>query len=201
MTEPPGSGSSGLLLWRAFPFNPEARAGEPYSVRSVAPAHRQTGGRFDLGTVPVLYLGESPAHAVAEVLRRFSGRALSPALFGTSRFPLALVSVRVSLAVTSRLIDLTDPRVLADLGVRPDTLALPEAGRAQTQAVSRQIYRLGAPGFRWWSAIHGGWHSTILYVDRVPLDSLDFGEPEVIDVHHRAVAEAAPYLFLNAPGG
>ena len=74
--DPPASGS--LRLWRVFPFDPLAAEGEPYSVRSAAPAHRQTGGRFDLGPSPVLYLAETPAPAVGEVLRRFSGRVLSP---------------------------------------------------------------------------------------------------------------------------
>jgi len=151
--EPPASGS--LHLWRVFPYDRGAREGEPYSVRSVAPAHRQTGGRFDLGTHPVLYLAETPAHAVAEVLRRFSGRALTPLLLHHSHHPLALVGAELSAELSSGLVDLTDPATLVRLGVRPDTLALPASGRTQTQAVSRQIHEAGAPGFRWWSALPG----------------------------------------------
>jgi hypothetical protein len=200
VTEPPEGGSPDLFLWRAFPFDEAALDGEPYSLRSVAPAHRQTGGRFDLGTTPVLYLGESPAHAVAEVLRRFSGRALSPALLRHSRHPLALVRVGVPAPVAARLVDLADPATLVRVGVRPDTLALPESGRVQTQAVSRRIFESGAPGFRWWSALHGGWHSTVLFVERVPLATLTFGEPEIVDMGHPAVLEAAPYLYLEIPG-
>jgi hypothetical protein len=197
VTEPPERDSAGLVLWRAFPFNEAAADGEPYSIRSVAPAHLQTGGRFDLGTTSVLYLGETPAHAVAEVLRRFSGRALVPALLRHSRHPLALVAVTVPADVARRLVDLAVPQMLARLGIRPDTLALPESGRTQTQAISRGIYESGAAGFRWWSAIHGGWHSTVLFVERVPLHVLDFGAPELLSIDHPAVIEAAPYLYLQ----
>lgn len=200
MTELPESGSPDLVLWRVFPFDEGAADGEPYSVRSVAPAHRQTGGRFDLGTTPVLYLGESPAHAVAEVLRRFSGRVLAPALLRQSRHPLALVRVGVPAPVATRLVDLADPATLVRLGVRPDTLALPESSRAQTQAVSRRIFESGAPGFRWWSALHGGWHSTVLFVERVPLETLAFGRPEMVGMDHPAVLEAVPYLYMEIPG-
>lgn len=193
--EPPASGS--LRLWRVFPFNHLAAEGEPYSVRSVAPAHRQTGGRFDLGTSPVLYLAETPAHAAAEVLRRFSGRALIPLLLHHSHHPLALVSAELPASVAAALVDLTNPETLVQLGIRPDSLALPESGRARTQALARQIYERGAPGFRWWSALHGGWHSTVLFVDRVPLTSITFGEAELLTVEHPAVLEAAPYLYLQ----
>ena len=192
----PGSAAD-LVLWRVFPFDAEAADGAPYSVRSVAPAHRQTGGRFDLGTSPVLYLGESPAHALSEVLRRFSGATLTPALLRHSRHPLALVRVGVPAPIAAVLVDLADPAALVRLGVRPDTLALPESGRALTQAVSRRVHESGAPGFRWWSALHGGWHSTILFVDRVALSDLAFGEPEILTIDHPAVTEAAPYLFLQ----
>jgi RES domain-containing protein len=194
---PPSRGTPGLHLWRVFPYDASARDGDSYSVRSVAPAHRQTGGRFDLGIAPVLYLAESPFHAVAEVLRRFSGRALDAELLQSTVHPLALVAVHVPSSIAARLVDLADPEVLVRFGIRPDTLALPEASRAQTQAVSRRIYDAGLAGFRWWSAIHGGWHSTVLFVDRAPLGSLGFGQPEVLAIDHPAVVGAAPYLYLR----
>jgi hypothetical protein len=108
--------------------------------------------------------------------------------------------VGVPAPVAARLVDLADPATLVRVRVRPDTLALPESDRAQTQAVSRQIFESGAPGFRWWSALHGGWHSTVLFVERVPLPMLTFGEPEIVGIEHPAVMEAAPYLYLEIPG-
>ena len=197
---PEESRSEGLTLWRVFPFDASARDGEPYSVRSVAPGHRQTGGRFDLGTASVLYLAETPAHGVAEVLRRFTGSVLSPALLRLGRHPLALVQVVVPPEIAAGIVDLGDPRVLVRFGIRPDTLALPESGRRQTQEISRRLHAAGVRGFRWWSAIHGGWHSTILFVDRTPVSALRFGEPEPLTIDHPAVLEAAAFLFLKQPG-
>lgn len=200
MSGGPVASPSRLVLWRVFPFDRTAADGTPYSVHSVAPGHKQTGGRFDLGRESVLYLAETPAHAVAEVLRRFTGSPLTPALLRLSRYPLALVEVGLPSGLADRLVDLSDPEVLARLGIRPDTLALPASERRRTQEVARALHSRGFPGFRWWSAIHGGWHSTILFVDRVPLDTLEFGRPEILTVDHPAVHEAAGHLFLRDPG-
>jgi hypothetical protein len=63
-------------FWRVFPWDPAAPDGAPFSARYVPPAGEQTGGRFDPGTVPVLYLAESLEHALAEVLRRYTGKPL-----------------------------------------------------------------------------------------------------------------------------
>jgi hypothetical protein len=88
-------------LWRVFPWDPAAERGAPFSPEYVVPAHRQTKGRFDLGTSPVIYLAESPEHAVAELLRPFTGRRLSePQLFGAGH-RLALVEVSLDSAVFS----------------------------------------------------------------------------------------------------
>jgi hypothetical protein len=56
-------------LWRAFSWDVDAADGAPYSIRSVPPVDKQTGGRFDNDATAVLYLAEFPEHAVAEVLR------------------------------------------------------------------------------------------------------------------------------------
>ncbi|HEX2205587.1 MAG TPA: RES family NAD+ phosphorylase, partial [Longimicrobium sp.] len=161
-------------------------------MRSVAPGYRQTGGRFDLVTTSVLYLAETPAHGVAEVLRRFTGGVLSPALLRLSRHPLALVEVGVPLDLLPEIADLGDPRVLLQHGVRPDTLALPESERTRTQEVSRRLHAAGLRGFRWWSAIHGGWHSTVLFVDRVPLTTRALGTPELLTVCHPGSPQPRP---------
>jgi RES domain-containing protein len=187
-------------FWRAFPFDAAAEDGAPYSVRSVAPGSKQTGGRFDLGTASVLYLGETPAHAIAEVLRGFSGHVLSPAMLRSNRLPLALVRISVPRDLLAGLADLNDPAVLVEHGIRPDILMLPASHRAETQAISRRLHQAGFRGFRCWSAIHGGWHPLVLFTDRIPLTELDFHDPELLTVDHPAVVEAAKYVYLRRPG-
>lgn len=196
MNTAPAEGAHEKTLWRAFHWDVDAADGEPFSVRSVPPAELQTGGRFDAGIASVLYLGEYPEHAVAEVLREFRGRPLRAAHLRKRGFPLALVEVSVPTRVLAEVADLADPTVLQRYSLRADALALPESERAITQAISRMLHGSGLPGFRWWSAIHGAWHSTILFLDRVPLDTLGFGEPMILDAEHPSVRAAGRELRM-----
>src|SRR5215213_4515201 len=178
-----------MPLWRVFPWNPHATDGAPFSARYAPPTDSHAGGRFDLGTTPVLYLAQSPAHAVAEVLQGYRGKKLAPQHLvrgdpdqpGTYH-PLALAQTWLPANVEARLPDLTDPAVLVRLGIRPDVLASHD--RAVTQATARRIHAAGEgyPGLRWWSALTGEWHAVVLFLDRVAPAAIDYAEPEPIDV-------------------
>ena len=182
-------------FWRVFPWDPAAGAGEPFSPQFVVPAERQTRGRFDLGTSPVLYLAEFPEHAVAELLRPFTGRELKPEhLTGAGR-QLALVHVDVSPTLLARIADLTDPAVLLRYEIHPDVLA--SRDRALTQHASRRLYEAGNAGFRWWSALHGDWHAHLLFLDRVAPGELTYAMPETLDITHSAVIMAARELRMT----
>jgi hypothetical protein len=188
-------------LWRIFPWDPLAPDGAPYSARFIPPAGSQTGGRFDLGTVPVLYLAEHSEHALAEVLQRFRGKPLRPAHLRRrdSRqpervLPLALVEARLPLEVNAALPDLGDPAVLQRLGIRPDHLA--SRDRRTTQAISRALHDRGLPGLRWWSALSGDWHATVLYLDRVDVRAIVYGEPDALSIDHPVARETARLLDM-----
>jgi hypothetical protein len=184
-------------FWRVFPWDRSAPAGAPFSPRYRMPAAQQTRGRFGLGTTPVLYLAESPEHAVAELLRPFTGRRLKPAQLVGAGHPLALVRVALAGEVAARLADLTSPMVLLRTGVRPDALA--SADRAVTQAIARRLHADGLAGFRWWSALHGDWHSVLLFMDRVRDAHLAYDAPEELSVSHPAVGAAARVLRMDRP--
>jgi hypothetical protein len=186
--------TAGAALWRVFPWDPAAPPGEPFSPQFTVPAARQGHGRFDLGTSPVLYLAETPEHAVAEMLRPFTGRPLRAAHLRGAGHPLALVPVTPSATVRSGLADLTDPGVLVERGIRPDALA--SRDRARTHAISRALHDAGLTGFRWWSALHGDWHAVLLFMDRVPPDGLEHGRPQVLATDHPAAAGAARALNM-----
>ena len=189
------AGPAGATLWRVFPWDPHAAPGEPFSPQFTVPAERQVHGRFDLGTSPVTYLAETPEHAVAELLRPFTGRPLRAAHLRGAGHTLALVSVTLAEDIVPRIADLTDPAVLVAQGIRPDALASPE--RVRTQAISRALHAAGFAGFRWWSALHGDWHAVLLFVDRIPPDGLAFGAPKTLSVAHPAVVEAARALNMR----
>lgn len=200
----PGPPSLAGPFWRVFPWDPDAPDRAPYSARYVPPAGSQTGGRFDLGDVPVLYLAEQPEHALAELLHRFRGKPLrqghlrrhdsrKPGTF----HPLALVEAYLPAEVERALPDLGDPSVLSRLGIRPDHLASHE--RRTTQAISRKLHDKELPGFRWWSALTGDWHVTVLYLDHVDVDRIAYRAPGALSPDHPVVRETARLLHMPLP--
>ena len=202
---PDGHSIAHGVLWRAFPWDRTAPEGGPFSVRSVAPPHLHNYGLFDLhGRPPVLYLAQTPAHAVAEVLRGLKHDPADPLrhqltdadLTGAGH-PRALVSARLPGDLADRVPDFACGETLEHFGVRADELS--SRDRRVTQAASRRIHqhRDAVPGFCWWSAFHGDWHVLLLYLDRVALDKLAWGAPEVLTVAHPAVREAAEALGLD----
>jgi hypothetical protein len=187
-----------------FPWDATAPPGAPYTPEYILPAGVQTGGRFDLGTSPTLYLAlEDPAHALAEVLQSLRGsRALRaghlrrkprgrPGIF----LPLAVVETWVDAAVYDMLPDLGDPANLVRLGIRPDDLASRE--RIVTQRISRKLHHdHWLPGFRWWSAFSGDWHVAVIFQDRVEASAIHHGTPDPLHLAHPVVLAAARELKM-----
>jgi RES domain-containing protein len=195
-----------MPCWRVFPWNAGAADGAPFSARYVPPAGAQAGGRFDLGVPALLYLAQSPTHALAELLQAHRGKHLTSEHLVRSdphepgRYhPLSLVSATLPAEVEARLPDLTDPEVLLELDVRPDQLASHD--REVTRAISRRVHAHSAayPGLRWWSALTGEWHATVLFLDRVDVRSIDYTSPEALDIGHPSVVEAARFLGMSLP--
>jgi hypothetical protein len=195
-----------MPFWRVFPWDPHAPDGAPFSVGYPPPAGTQTGGRFDLGDPPVLYLAQDPVHALAELLQGFRGTPLLPENLVRAApnepgiyHPLSLVEARLPEHTQARLPDLADPAVLVELGIRPDHLASHD--RAVTQAISRRVHAAPAryPGFRWWSALTGEWHVTVLFMDRPDARSIEYTSPVPLDIRHPAVQAAARFLKMPTP--
>jgi hypothetical protein len=170
----------------------------------VLPAGVQTGGRFDLGDTPTLYLAmEDPAHALAEVLQSLRGKRQLRAAHlrrkarGKPRtfHPLAVAEAWVDAGVYDALPDLGEPRNLVRLGIRPDDLSSRE--RAVTQRISRKLHdEHGLPGFRWWSAFSGDWHVALLFQDRVNAAAIQYGTPDPLHLAHPVVLAAAEELTM-----
>lgn len=196
-------------LWRVFPWDRAAPDGAPHFPRSVAPARFQNYGRFDLqGNPLVLYLAETPAHAVAEVLR---GRMRDPARdhgvrhsltdrdLVVSKFRLALVDVRLPASIADHVPDTGEGATLERFGIRADQLS--SRVRTVTQAAARRIHAHpdAVPGFVWSSRFGGDWHVVLLFLDRVSLHELEFGVPDLLRLDHHAVLKAAAVLHLDPP--
>jgi len=180
-------------LWRVFPWDDAARPGERFS-----PAHVPTPsgrGRFDLplDRSPVLYLAETPDHALAELLQPWRGRPLQPAHFEHGGCPLSLVEVHVGEDMPRGVMDLCDPDVLARAQVAPDVVA--SRHRHLTQPVAAAAWDAGHCGLRWWSTFWGDWHTVVLFVERLG-PSLQFGEPVALSVESPVARRAAEMLGM-----
>ena len=183
----------GRTLWRVFPWDPAAAEGERFSAAFVAGG--QGRGRFDLPDRPsgVLYLAETPEHAVAESIQRFRNQPVpldADDLTVMGR-PLALVPVTLDAQIDGGIADLCDPATLVRHAVPPDRTAA--RTRATSQRVSAEIYEAGYAGLRWWSAFWGEWHTVVVFRDRLAA-RLAYGAPAALDLSHHAVAEAARSL-------
>jgi hypothetical protein len=159
-------------------------------------------GRFDLNDrPPVRYLAELPEHAIGEVLSPFRGTWFREAYLRQSGHPLALVEVTLSSTLVERIPECTDPEVLATLGIRPDELA--HHDRAVTQAIARRLHELGAAsgapaGLRWWSALSGAWHTTVVFTDRERSGEVAFGAPQRVQRSEPMLLKSLSVLGIRA---
>ncbi len=180
--------------WRVFPWDPGAAAGERFSPSYVPPA--QGKGRFDLPGVPggVLYLAETPEHAVAELVQQYRGQSLDDAELVAGGRRLALVAAALPDPLRGSVLDLCDAAELVRLGVRPDETA--SRDRGATQRIGAGVHAAGHAGLRWWSAFSGDWHTLLLFRDRMG-EPLAFGTPEALTLDHPALREAARELGIG----
>lgn len=184
-----------LVLWRAFPWDPLAQAGARFSASFVP--ERQGMGRFDVQRSLVVYLAESPEHAVAEKIQGYRGRVLREPHLRPAGHDLALVSARLA-AASADIADLCDPDELARRRLRPDTIASRDLRR--TRAVAEALYEEGKTGLRWWSAFSGDWHTIVAFCGRLGGAGLGFGEPEALGLDHPVVRIAAAELGVRLAG-
>jgi hypothetical protein len=182
-----------LALYRVFPWDAAALAGEPFSPEFTP--SQQGSGRFDLPDAPVLYLGESPEHPVAEVLQGFRGRDFRSGMLRRFDRPLALVEIGLPDDVAERLVNLDDPAQLLRLSLRPSDVASDD--RRRTMAIASAIYENGATGLRWWSKLSGDWHAVVLFLARTPVSRLVHGTPELLTPAHPAVLHACRHLGIS----
>ena len=141
----------------------------------------------------MLYVAETPDHAVGELLQPWRGRRLEPSHLTRAGLPLAIVELNVPSGSARKLADLCDASRLAATVTRPDATA--SRARGITQPIARAAWEAGHHGLRWWSSFWGDWHTTVLFTARIAGD-LRFGDPEVLTADHPAVAEAASLLGM-----
>lgn len=181
------------LFWRVIPWDPDVNEGRLFSPSYIPPA---TGrGRFDLPDAcsPVLYVAESPEHAIAEAMQPWRNRPLRGAHLLRAGRPLALVGVEVARGKEADLVDLCDPGELGRLGVTAGRVA--SRDRRVTRAIAARAWDRGYAGVRWWSCFGGEWGGVVLFTARTE-GSLRFGRPEVVTAETAALREATAALGM-----
>jgi hypothetical protein len=145
-------------------------------------------------------LSELPEHAVGEILSPFRGTTFRPSYLRQQGHPLALTDVALSPRLTKHIADCTDPAVLSALGLRPDELA--HHDRTVTQSIARRLHDMSRlpdayTGLRWWSALTGAWHTTVVFTDRESPDDLRWSTPHALSPDHPAVIKALAALGVR----
>lgn len=184
-----------LTLYRVFPWDAAAAPGAPFAPDHVPP--QQGSGRFDVPDSPVLYLGESPEHAVSETLQGYRGRPFRDGMLRRFGHPLALLEIRIPDEAAIRIVNLDDPKELLRFGLTPSEVASDD--RVGTRAIGINVYESGATGLRWWSKLTGDWHGVVLFLARVPMSRLVLGTPDRLIPAHPAVAGACRHLGIALP--
>ena len=144
----------------------------------------------------MLYLAESPEHAVAEMIQPWRGQRIGSAHLARAMLPLALVRVSVEMSGVS-IADLCEPEVLVRTRIAPDRTAYRR--RVETQPLARCVWDAGFAGLRWWSSFWGDWHTFTLFISRAAAD-ISFAEPERLLTTHAAVTGAAESLGIELAG-
>jgi hypothetical protein len=148
----------------------------------------------------VRYLADTPDHAIAETLSGFRGTDFHESYLRKAGRLLALVEVTLAASLVARIPDCTDPKVLSALGLRPDQLA--HHDRILTQSVARDLHSrataaAGPAGLRWWSALTGAWHTTVVFTDHERPGEVRFGSPHILHPSAPVLAKALTVLGIR----
>jgi RES domain len=175
------------VLYRAFPRAPGAGPMDEGGALYV-PRLAQGPGRHDNPeTYGALYLSKAPESPIAEALRDYVARGVPPYPLLREGSPIALAAIDET--PVEALLDLDDPRNLADRDLRPSRVATRD--RERTQPLALSLYEEGVDGFEWWSTIEASWINVTLFAERAVDKLALLGEPEPLTVEHPAVRAAA----------
>lgn len=182
-----------MRIWRVFPRSgddPDLEGGSLWAPR----AYQGDGRHDNPDFYGVLYATETPLAAVVEALAAFRGSGpLSPALLRRAGLPLALAEVYLD--DQAALVDLDNPSVLLEEGLRPSAVATRQRVVTQAQAATLFAGHPEAAGLRWWSTHESSWAEVSLFSERCR--GL-IREEAVVDLalDHPVVIEAATALGL-----
>lgn len=184
-----------MRLYRVLPYLPRAsrgRPGHPLHVPAASGAGRiDNPGRYD-----ALYLGDSPAGAVAEAFG-WAARWGAGLLRGVPTLPGSVRALATyDLADGPAVCDLDDAHRLVQLSLRPSDVV--SRDRARTQGWAARIYADAEyAGVRWWSYYDPRWGSFGLW----DITGIRVAGVAPLALDHPAVTEAADVLLRPVSPG
>lgn len=182
-----------MILFRCFPWNGAAESGGRGGALWF-PRPFQGEGRHDAPErYGCLYVSAQPVAAVVEQLARFAGTSLGPTDLVREGLPLALAAL--SLSDGALLVDLDEPLVLAEEGLRPSRVGTGDRTVTQADAAVLQDRHPDAAGLRWWSLHESGWANVTLF-DRAA-EELAVESVDPLELDDDVVREAARFLGLG----
>lgn len=159
------------------------------------PRERQGAGRHDNPErYGALYASREPISAVAEAIQHFRGQQIADVDL-TFRDGRRLALATFDDSRVGMLVDLDDPRVLVERGLRPSSVATRD--RRRTQAIALDAFRDGAHGLSWWSALEASWTNVTLFAERAGRHLVLAQEPEPLALGHPMVVAAASALGIR----
>jgi hypothetical protein len=181
-----------VTLYRCFPWDARVEAGTRGGPLWF-PRMLQGSGRHDNpGLYGCIYATETSVSAVVERLQGLRGAQLEPEDLRSRGFPLGLAALR--LADDAGVVDLDEPRVLGEEGLRPSLVATNERPRTQADAAALYERHPDAAGIRWWSTFESQWANVTLF-DRATSE-LAVADIQPLALDDDVVSEAARFLGL-----
>lgn len=111
------------------------------------------------------------------------------------RFGLPLALASIELAEAMPAVDLDDPQILGEQGLRPSQVATRLRSATQLQAAEIHAAHQDAVGIRWWSTLEASWINWTLFDRGAP--ALELTEASPLGVQSPVVLEAADLLGLS----
>ena len=161
-----------MRLYRVLPWdvsaNPEESGGPLWFPREF-----QGPGRHDNpDAYGALYVSADAVCAVAERLASFRGQDITPLHLTHSGRALALAEI--DLLDEEPVLDLNDPQVLVEEGLRPSQVATMQ--RRVTQRFALDLFQRYSDlaGFAWWSTLEASYRNVTLYDRTAPYLSVEY---------------------------
>lgn len=185
-----------MILHRAFPFDPGARAREFGGALWFARPFQNAGRHDNPARYGCMYVAESEASVVSENLARWRGSgSLLPSFLARGTLTLGLAALE--LTEEARVVDLDDPAVLEREHLRPSEVATGVRRRTQDYALALYDRHPDAVALRWWSTLEASWANLTIFGRGHR--SLRLHDVRMLTLDDPAVGEAAELLGLELP--